>query len=333
MPLTLAALRLYYSTVTPDDDTVLAIGGAISKIKRPSFASASGTIQILSSSAADTVATINVFGRDATGAIVNESHALNGTTPVLYTTVWNRLLKAIKSQGCAGDVIVEEQVAVRTNTAQAGATPVTIVLDAGASAVDDFYDAMVIRITAGTGSGQIRQIIDYVGATKVATVDHSWATPPDATSTFRIAQGYVFEKLPFEVFEVRRPFYNAFADVPGGVQKTYFEKAFWENRDQTLSLTSSQAIKFADPAGVIDFGLETVINGTGTNGGGNNRQVAPAGVTFDSLAKNIVAGGNPAGLGVLQAGSDQGIWFRLTLAAGAPGQDTTFTPALTGQTS
>jgi hypothetical protein len=332
MPLLLSALRLYYSTVTPDDDTVLAIGGVISKIKRPSFSSASGSVQILSSSAADTVPTIAISGRDATGAIVSETHALNGTTPVLFSTNWNRLLKAIKSQGCAGDVIVEEQVAVRSNTAVAGSA-FDITLDAGASAVDDFYDAMVIRITAGTGTGQIRQIINYVGATKVASVDHSWATPPDATSVFRIAQGYVFEKVPFEVFEVRRPFYNAFADVPSGVAKTYFEKAFWENRDQTLSLTSSQAIKFADPAGVIDFGLEANINGGSTNGGGNNRQVTPAGVVFDSIAKNIVAGGNPAGLGVLQAGSDQGIWFRLSLAAGAAGQDTTFTPALTGQTS
>ena len=54
-------------------------------------------------------------------------------------------------------------------------------LDAAASAVDDFYNGLVIRLTGGTGSGQIREIIDYVGSTKIATVSRAWGTNPDAT--------------------------------------------------------------------------------------------------------------------------------------------------------
>ena len=74
---------------------------------------------------------------------------------------------------------------IRSNTAQTGGAS-TITLDAGASAVDDFYNGGSILTTGGTGVGQFRIIIDYVGATKVATVDAAWATNPDATTTFAI---------------------------------------------------------------------------------------------------------------------------------------------------
>ena len=71
------------------------------------------------------------------------------------------------------------------DTAQAGAST-TITLAAGESATDDFFNGMLVRITGGTGSGQVRRITDYVGSTKVATVDSAWATNPDNTSTYRI---------------------------------------------------------------------------------------------------------------------------------------------------
>ena len=74
---------------------------------------------------------------------------------------------------------------IRSNTAQAGAAT-TITLDAGASAVNDFYNGASILTTGGTGVGQYRIITDYVGATKVATVNAAWATNPDATTTFAI---------------------------------------------------------------------------------------------------------------------------------------------------
>lgn len=76
----------------------------------------------------------------------------------------------------------------RSNTAQAGAAT-TITLDAAASAVDSYYNNALIVLTGGTGVGQSRFISAYVGATKVATVA-TWATNPDATTTFAI--------LPFD---------------------------------------------------------------------------------------------------------------------------------------
>lgn len=72
-----------------------------------------------------------------------------------------------------------------TGTAQAGAAS-TITLPSTFSATDDTYNGLAITITGGTGAGQVRTISDYVGSTKVATVNSAWATNPDSTSVFLI---------------------------------------------------------------------------------------------------------------------------------------------------
>lgn len=72
-----------------------------------------------------------------------------------------------------------------TGTAQAGAST-TITLKSASSGTDDYYNGLYITITGGTGSGQIRIIEDYVGSTKVATVDRAWTTTPNNTSTYSI---------------------------------------------------------------------------------------------------------------------------------------------------
>jgi len=78
-----------------------------------------------------------------------------------------------------------------TGTGTAGATN-TITLAAGASAVDDFYTGMSLEITAGTGIGQTREIIGYVGATKVATVATDFTVTPDATSAYSIGANVMY---------------------------------------------------------------------------------------------------------------------------------------------
>jgi hypothetical protein len=77
---------------------------------------------------------------------------------------------------------------VHSGTAQGGAAgpPPTITLANSATAIDDFYNGMHLETTAGTGSGQVRTIIHYVGATRVATVDLPWTTVPDNTSAYAV---------------------------------------------------------------------------------------------------------------------------------------------------
>lgn len=71
--------------------------------------------------------------------------------------------------------------------AAAGATTVTLASTGNtgaASADDDRYNGQNMAIISGTGAGQVAQITDYVGATKVATV--TFVTPPNTTSVYAI---------------------------------------------------------------------------------------------------------------------------------------------------
>jgi len=77
-----------------------------------------------------------------------------------------------------------------TGTATAGANS-TITLQVGASAVDDYYNGMIVRTTGGTGGGgtggadnQARVILDYVGSTRVATISGTWGTNPSSDTTY-----------------------------------------------------------------------------------------------------------------------------------------------------
>lgn len=69
--------------------------------------------------------------------------------------------------------------------AQAAAAS-TITLAATASVTDDTYNGQTVFIRSGTGAGQARIITDYVGSTRVATVDSAWATTPDTTSAYQV---------------------------------------------------------------------------------------------------------------------------------------------------
>jgi len=69
---------------------------------------------------------------------------------------------------------VLNDAATESGTASSG-TVGTITLDAGSSTVDDAYNGYILAITSGTGIGQTRDIVDYVGSTKIATVSSNWA--------------------------------------------------------------------------------------------------------------------------------------------------------------
>lgn len=70
-----------------------------------------------------------------------------------------------------------------SGVAQSGGAS-TITLASGASATDNMYVGLAVHVVSGTGAGQARIISSYMGTTKVATVDRTWATNPDATSVY-----------------------------------------------------------------------------------------------------------------------------------------------------
>ena len=111
--------------------------------------------------------------------------------PQSDTTRWNGTAVATPDTAGLPKVTVKEGLGtgewpvIRDNTAQAGAAA-TITLDGSASATDDLYKWLECYIYGGTGLGQSRPIVGYVGSTKVATISPDWVTNPDATSTFKL---------------------------------------------------------------------------------------------------------------------------------------------------
>jgi hypothetical protein len=94
-----------------------------------------------------------------------------------------------------------------TGTAQAGADG-EITLAASASATDDAYNGMVISITGGTGDGEKGVITDYVGSTKVATVQKSTSTfEPDGTSDYSIEANVSYKPVS-DSFESATIYFN-----------------------------------------------------------------------------------------------------------------------------
>ena len=78
------------------------------------------------------------------------------------------------------------------NNSGTGHTSTTFVLDSGASAVDDFYNGMLLHLSAfDTGTtnekkSSVRVISDYVGSTRTATISVAFDSTPSGSVAFEI---------------------------------------------------------------------------------------------------------------------------------------------------
>lgn len=72
-----------------------------------------------------------------------------------------------------------------SGTAQSGGT-LEITLSNSDPGTNSEYLGATIRITGGSGSGQVRIISSYDSSTKVAIVTKNWTTTPDSTSAYKI---------------------------------------------------------------------------------------------------------------------------------------------------
>ena len=116
------------------------------------------------------------------GGIVNED--------TIADTVWDTVLSGSSHniQNSAGKRLrdLASQV-IHTDTAQGPAVNGNqIQLALAASSVDGTYDPSLVFIRDGTGVGQARNILQYEGSTRIATVDRNWKVNPDGTSEYVI---------------------------------------------------------------------------------------------------------------------------------------------------
>lgn len=66
------------------------------------------------------------------------------------------------------------------------ATSNTIQLHGLSAPIDGYYDGWAVYIPSGVGAGQVRRVISYVGATRVATLASNWATVPSGSAYYMI---------------------------------------------------------------------------------------------------------------------------------------------------
>lgn len=336
-------LQFYGSASMPDVDGSTT-GGAYNSAILINFndITPNGTMNYVSSSASDTAAVITLSGRDSTGVIQAEAKTLTGVTPVTGSQTFERLMKGVASGTTAvGDIAAISATAVVTGTAQAGAAAtstasatITLASGAGASCVI----GMIIRITNNLPSGvanQLRRIVAI--STDTVSVNRDWGTVPTSSTTYGVYHGMLFDILPNQVTQNRRPFYNVASDVTGGSNRTYYEKIFVVDTNTTTALTVASVIKQADPAsGTLQFALTNSLNDTATI---TNRQTAPAtGITAFSSgsAPQTIAVPSPQNLpsgAAPNAAGAQGIWISLLLTAGLAAAKTSFTLRVTGTTT
>jgi hypothetical protein len=338
MAVLLSDIKCFAAAVTPESDADLNIGGTIDLTKKHDFSDFSGVWKIFSSNIYD-VEGVTLTYRDFDGEIQTELATLNGQTPVNGVAGIERVLKAVKSGSTLGDVALVKQNYERAGTAQGdGGKTNTIQLDAGASAVDGYYTAMVIRITSGAGVGQVAEVLSYSGSSKIAIVSQEWAVAVGATSVFEASRGVFFDKNPLilysEILYVVRLFYDSFAPPAGDPTTFYHQKIFFKHTDASasgLNLTQCTVAEFADPIEAygddVQFDLDVYLNNNSSNGGGNNRKVAPAGFVFDDATKDVPSAG------VMAPGDYVGVWLRLTDPAAGPAFGSYFTPRFVGRTT
>lgn len=234
-------------------------------------------------------------------ATLNIGGAIDATTRVVFT-----------------DIVATDQVEILSDNA--GDTTQTVTIYGRNAAGELVSEAETLNgvtpVTTDTVFERILKITLSASATGTVTVRDQDTDAAIAT----IESG---------VTEIRRPFYAAAAEAAGGSARDYYEKIFIKNNHGTLTLTSAVISEQADPSGKITFALESSLNGSDTNGAANNRQTVGdlSGYTFDSAAKNVANSQN------LTAGSAQGVWLKLSLAAGDAAQNTSYTLRASGNTT
>lgn len=105
--------------------------------------------------------------------------------------------------------------------------------------------------------------------------------------------------------------------------KVYYEKVFWANTHDSLSLLNAIVDLVADPAAKIEIGLAATADDTGTAA---DRLTAPGGVTFQDDDTDIAVPGTN-----LAAGAAIGVWIKLSLEANDNALKSTFTTRLRGE--
>jgi len=165
---------------------------------------------------------------------------------------------------------------LRAGIAQGG-TASTFILNQSSPPRDDTFNGARLRLIAGTGAGQERTIVDYVGATRTATVDFNFDVTPSTDTEYEIEAkrfgafgGFVLEESLDGVnyTEIARP------------QGTHFEMAVEDD-----GISRYYRLTPYSTAGVENATAPVVLTATTT--GDTEAPVEPQSVTISSHFKTV----------------------------------------------
>jgi hypothetical protein len=148
----------------------------------------------------------NAIMCEFSGTVINQISA-DDNTAILKTTPGTTDLEARMVPG--GTPIVPFSLKVVANTDLPGvivsATNNTAVLDISASVMDNTYNDWTIKIIAGTGAGQSRNISSYAGGSRTASISPDWTTIPNTTSDYELFRPGNTDKWVTTTVQVSNP--------------------------------------------------------------------------------------------------------------------------------
>ena len=79
-----------------------------------------------------------------------------------------------------------DESVIHNGTVASGPSSVWVPFDTSASSEDDYYNGMEVEITTGAGAGQVREITDYTGASRLALIAPYFAVTPSSGDGLQI---------------------------------------------------------------------------------------------------------------------------------------------------
>jgi len=157
---------------------------------------ASDTLDVFSDNAGDTTQTLTITGRLLNGTIDTEVYTLTGTTPVVGTKTFERVLKGVLSGTTAGSITVEEATSNADLIVIPGGTVTSfrrpfydVAAEAAGGVARDYYEKIFFYNSNATSALTAATIAEIAGGAAAnidfmlpATLDDSGTSPDRVTA-------------------------------------------------------------------------------------------------------------------------------------------------------
>jgi len=272
-------------------DDVLTLSNAAGKVTAHNDldvggnADVTGTLDVTGDTTlanADVTGTLDVTGDTTLTGDLDVTGGITSTEPIVVNTPFINVNSAASIAGNDAGLAVDRYsdditsgTAAETGTVGGtGNTTTTIHINSAASSVNDFYNGYYISITSGPASGDKRKILDYVGASKLATVDTLTGTPSSGNTYSLYSES------------VAALFYDESTDA--------FRASYIPTATSSGAVTIIDNLAFNAGSFKVDGGtFLSYIGGTGSSP--DNLLIGPSNVTGGSSADTIVIGKGAGG--------------------------------------